>query len=69
MFRGGGGGGCTLIFSYICRVFLGFEILNFFIFGFFRKKMGVPPPPTVRGCMLSESILPNRVMKWEKGLS
>ena len=29
--------------------------------------MGVPP--TVRGCMLTESVLPNRVMNLEKGLS
>ena len=37
--QGGGGGGGTLIFSYICRLsyFLGFNILNFNIFGVFRK--------------------------------
>ena len=35
----GRGGGGTLIFSYICwpRLFLGFKILNFNIFGGFRK--------------------------------
>ena len=39
MFSGGGGGG-TLIFSYIRRLgsFLWFKILNFNIFGFFKKN-------------------------------
>ena len=44
---------------------LNFIILVFF---FFLEKNGSTPPP-VRGCMLTESRLPNRVMKWEKGLS
>ena len=36
----GGGGGGTLIFSYIRRLgpFLGFKILNFNIFGGFQKN-------------------------------
>ena len=36
----GGGGGCTLKFSYIRRLgsFFGFKILNFNIFGGFQKN-------------------------------
>ena len=70
-----GGGGCSLIFSYICRVILWVQNFKFQYFWGSLEKNGStpppphPPPPPVRGCMLTESILPNRVMKWGKGLS
>ena len=60
-------GGCTLIFSYICRVIFWVQNFKFqYFWGVSQKNGGTPHP--VRGCMLTESVLTNS-NEMGKGLS
>ena len=60
------GGVYSDIFIHMKGIFWGQNFKISIFWGVFRKKWGYPPPP-VRGCMLTESVLLNRVMKWGKG--